>query len=289
VKPSPFTYHRPRSREEVDGLLASFGGDAKILAGGQSLVPLLNMRLATPSHVIDINRLENEPAEPSVDGGALMFGPLVRHASAERSAIVAEQLSMLGEALSFVGHPAIRSRGTVVGSIAHADPAAEIPAVLVLLEGEVGVRSAEGHRTVPAPDFFMGPFQPALEETEWVEEVGFPLPPPDAGFAFNEFARRSGDYALCGVAAMARPGDGGVRIVLSYLGMGPAPVRVELPAMSAEHLADGVVDEAVADTIRDRVNPLDDLHASREYRMWLARRLGAQAARRATGGLEDGR
>jgi aerobic carbon-monoxide dehydrogenase medium subunit len=156
VKPAPFAYHRPTTREQVDDLLAELGTEAKVLAGGQSLIPILNMRLAAPAHVVDINFLQDEPAEPVLEGGALSFGPLVRLRAAERSALVAERLPLLTDVLFHVAHPAIRSRGTVVGSIAHADPAAELPAVLVVLEGEARVRSASGRRTVPAGELFAG-------------------------------------------------------------------------------------------------------------------------------------
>jgi carbon-monoxide dehydrogenase medium subunit len=241
VKPAPFAYHRPRTREEVDGLLAEHGEDAKLLAGGQSLVPIMSMRLATPAHVIDINFLADEPAEPELDGDALVFGPLVRQRAAEHSTLVAEHLPVLRQALAHVAHPAIRSRGTVVGSIAHADPAAELPAVMVAAGGEARVRSAEGRRTIAAADLFAGPLQTTLEPGEWIEEVRLPAQ-GDRRSAVVEFARRRGDYALCGVVAL---GD-----VVTYIGMGPYP---------------GVV------------APEDDIHATARYRLWLAERLKRRA------------
>jgi carbon-monoxide dehydrogenase medium subunit len=243
VKPAPFAYHRPRTREEVDGLLAEHGGQAKVLAGGQSLVPIMNMRLATPAHVIDLNFLDGEPREPALDGGALVFGPLVRQAAAERSPLVAEQLPVLRQALRFVAHPAIRSRGTVVGSIAHADPAAELPAVMVAVAGEARVRSAGGRRTIRAADLYAGPLQTTLEPGEWIEEVRMPVQGGRPS-AVEEFARRRGDFALCGVVALGDPE------VVTYIGMGPHP---------------GVVE------------PEDDIHATARYRQWLAERLRHRA------------
>jgi aerobic carbon-monoxide dehydrogenase medium subunit len=252
VKPAPFAYHRPRSREEVDGLLAELGPAAKVLAGGQSLIPILNMRLAEPQHVIDLNFLEGEPAAPVRDDGALAFGPLVRLRAAER---VADGAPVLAAALPYVAHPAIRSRGTVVGSIAHADPAAELPAVMAVLGGEARVRSARGRRTVPAAELFAGHLETTLEPDEWIEEVRLPV--HDRG-TFHEFARRRGDYALCGVAAV--PG------AVAFAGMGPAPARLE------------VSDPAeLPELIRERLEPEDDLHASAHYRRWLAERLAARA------------
>jgi aerobic carbon-monoxide dehydrogenase medium subunit len=247
VKPAPFAYHRPRTREEVDGLLAEHGAEAKVLAGGQSLVPILNMRLAAPAHIVDLNFLEGEPVEPVLDDGSLAFGPLVRLSAAERSAAVRERLPLVAGALPYVAHPAIRSRGTVVGSIAHADPAAELPAVMAVLRGEARVRGARGRRTVRADELFAGHLETSLEPDEWIEEVR--LPAHDRG-AFVEFARRRGDYALCGVAAV--PG------ALAFVGMGPAPVRIGYDEF-------------------DRLEPEDDLHATARYRLWLARRLAARA------------
>jgi carbon-monoxide dehydrogenase medium subunit len=252
VKPAPFAYHRPGTREEVDGLLAELGPEAKLLAGGQSLIPILNMRLAAPAHLIDLNFLRDEPAEPVLDDGTLVFGPLVRQAAAERSPLVAERLPLLLEVLQHVAHPAIRSRGTVVGSIAHADPAAELPALFVLLEGEARVRPTG--RTVQASDLFVSHLETSLESGEWIEEIRLPV---RAGGAFEEFARRHGDYALCGVAA--------IDDAFSFVGMGPTPVR---------HVGD--VRDAVA-----RLEPEDDIHASAAYRRHLALRLAERVVKRA--------
>jgi aerobic carbon-monoxide dehydrogenase medium subunit len=252
VKPAPFSYHRPGTREEVDGLLAELGPGAKLLAGGQSLIPILNMRLAAPEHLIDLNFLRDEAAEPVLDDGTLVFGPLVRQAAAERSPLVAERLPLLLEVLQHVAHPAIRSRGTVVGSIAHADPAAELPALFVLLEGEARVRPTG--RTVRASELFVSHLETSLEPGEWIEEVRLPERP---GGAFEEFARRHGDYALCGVAAI---GD-----AFSFVGMGPTPVRFV-----------GDVREAVA-----RLEPEDDIHATATYRRHLALRLAERVVKRA--------
>jgi CO/xanthine dehydrogenase FAD-binding subunit len=255
VKPAPFAYHRPRTREEVDRLLAQLGAEAKLLAGGQSLIPILNMRLAAPAHLIDINFLEDEPAEPLLRDGALAFGPLVRLRAAERSPLVAERLPLLAQALAHVAHPAIRSRGTVAGSIAHADPAAELPAVMAVLEGEAAVRGARGRRTVPARELFVGELETSLAVDEWIEEVRLPA---REGGAFAEFARRHGDYALCGVAALPD--------ALAFVGMGPVPERLEL---------DGAAE--LGELIRERLSPGDDIHATARYRLWLAERLATRA------------
>jgi aerobic carbon-monoxide dehydrogenase medium subunit len=287
VKPAPFAYHRPRRREEVDRLLADFGEEAKILAGGQSLIPILNMRLAAPAHLIDINGLEGEPADPRLEDGFVALGPLVRHAAAERSALVADELPVLAQTLAHVAHPAIRSRGTVVGSIAHADPAAELPAAMTALGGEARVRGARGARTVAARDLFVGHLETSLEPGEWIEEVRLPVQ-AGRGSAVEEFARRHGDYALCGVVALAeRRPSSGVGATLTYIGMGPVPLMLELPELSAEELAGEPLEDAVGSLGRERLEPEDDIHASARYRQWLAQRLGVRAARRAAAAPEE--
>jgi aerobic carbon-monoxide dehydrogenase medium subunit len=259
MKPPPFAYHRPSTRAAVDRLLAEHGDEAKILAGGQSLIPIMNMRLAAPAHLIDINALADEPSEPVVADGVVRLGPLVRQE-------VAERLPELREALSYTAHPAIRSRGTVVGSIAHADPAAELPALLLALDGEVCARSVDGVRSISARDFFLGPLETALRPTEWLEEASLP---EGSACAVEEFAQRHGDYALCGVIAVARA-DESIRLV--HFGIGPMAVVSTLEAPSRE-----AVREALAG-----VEMTDDLHASAGYRRHLAEVLGARAAMRAT-------
>jgi carbon-monoxide dehydrogenase medium subunit len=260
MKPPPFAYHRPDTREAVDRLLAEHGEEAKILAGGQSLIPILNMRLAAPARLVDINGLQDEPTAPRSGDGVVRFAPLVRHADAERGCH-----PLIEQALSYVGHPAIRSRGTVVGSIAHADPAAELPAAFLALDGEVRCRSVRGARTVPAREFFLGALENALEPHEWVEEVTVPAPRAGEGYAVEEFARRHGDYAICGVMAVARGGS--VRLV--HFGIGPLPLITDLET------PDGLADAL------DGVEMTDDLHGSAAYRRHLAKTLGNRAARRA--------
>jgi CO/xanthine dehydrogenase FAD-binding subunit len=259
MKPPPFAYHRPETRAEVDRLLGELGDEAKILAGGQSLIPIMNMRLSAPAHLIDINRLKDEPAEPVEEGGMVRFGPLVRHADAERSSH-----PLIRAALAYVGHPAIRSRGTVVGSVAHADPAAELPAVLLALDGEVRARSANGRRTIAAREFFVGALENALGPDEWVEEVSVPVAREEERFAVQEFARRHGDYAICGVMA-ARRGEA-VRLV--HFGIGPMPVVTETQG------------DAVAERVRaalDDAEVTDDLHGTAAYRRHLAEVLAVRA------------
>ena len=249
------------------------GGEAKILAGGQSLVPILNMRLADPAHVIDINHLRDEEAKPVVESGEVLFGPLVRQHTVESFPEAARHLPLLVETIPFVAHPAIRSRGTVVGSVAHADPAAELPAIALALDARVHVRSSSGRRQVPAGDFFTGPLETALSHDEWVEAVVFPVMEAETGYAFEEFAQRRGDYALCGVAAVADE----ERVSLTFLGCSDVPRRIRLTSAGdgAKPLRQAV-DEAVG-----QLEPEEDIHATASYRRHLAVRLGVTAAERA--------
>ena len=290
MKPAPFSYHRPRTRSEVDRLLAELGDEAKILAGGQSLVPILNMRLAAPAHLVDINHLTGEVDEPFADGDALVVGPLVRHEALERPGAVADRVPLLRETVQYVAHPAIRNRGTVVGSIAHADPAAELPAAFAALGGEARARSVRGSRSIPASELFTSQLETSLEPGEWIEEVRIPCAPGAEGHAVEEFSRRHGDYAVCGVIALAnRNGDGAVAIALSFISMAPIPERLELPLLTADEVAGSALDGAVAAAVSDRLEPEADLQATVEYRTALAERLGARAARRAARmALEEG-
>jgi carbon-monoxide dehydrogenase medium subunit len=282
MKPAAFSYHRPRSRDDVDRLLADNGERAKILAGGQSLMPLLNMRLAAPEHLIDINGLEGEPPGPRLDGDDLVFGPLVRQLAGERSSLVANHLPLMVETLRLVAHPPVRSRGTVVGSIVHADPAAELPAVFVLLRGRARVRSTTGRRWTAAGELYAGPLETTLQLGEWVDEVRIPVAPPGRGAAATEFAGRRGDYALCGVVAVADPAGGGAaRVTLAYLGMGPVPVRLGLPELSRDEVAATTLNRRIERLVAGGLEPEDDIHATAQYRLHLARRLGARAARTA--------
>jgi aerobic carbon-monoxide dehydrogenase medium subunit len=285
LKPPRFAYHRPGTKEEVDALLSEHGDEAKILAGGQSLVPILNMRLASPAHLIDINRLEDSATAPEVDGDAVVFDAAVRQSAAARSKEVAELVPLLAETIEFVAHPAIRNRGTVAGSIAHADPAAELPAALAVLEGEVVARRAGGKRRIAAAEFFAGPLENSLEATEWVESVRWPVRRPECGYAFEEFARRSGDFALCGVAAAAARHDGKVSIALCYLGLGDVPARVEAGPLAPDDLGDAL-DDAVGEAAAV-LEAADDIHATARYRRFLAHRLGTKATRRAWRSIEE--
>jgi carbon-monoxide dehydrogenase medium subunit len=282
VKPAVFEYLAPRSVEDAVGFLDEHGDAAKVLAGGQSLVPLMNMRLARPAVIVDINRigaLEYIVATPS----ALRIGALTRQRAAERSRLVAERCPLLRDALRLVGHAQIRNRGTLGGSIAHADPAAELTAVLRLLDGEVTVQGPGGARVIAARDLFVTYLTTSLDARELITEVRVPALPPGAGWSWMEIARRHGDFALAGVGVVLQLDDGTIRSArIGLTGVGPVPVRGE---QAERLLAARVPSEALwaeaADAVRAAVDPDADIHASAEYRKHVAGVLTQRALREA--------
>ena len=273
MKPSRFTFHRALSMPEAHDWLTRYEGEAKILAGGQSLVPLLNMRLARPTAVVDINGVPGlDEVRPAADGG-LEIGALVRHADLVRAAVVRGRAPLLAEAAAHVGHRAIRNRGTLGGSIAHADPAAELAAAAVVLEAELSIAGPSGSRIAPAETFFVTLFTTDLQPDEILTQVRLPAA-DGVGWGFAELARRPGDFALAGVAGVLRsdPSEVGrcdsARLVA--FGVGDTPVRLEA---AEQVLAGHVVDESLAReagrAAAEDVDPPDDLHASAAYRRHL--------------------
>lgn len=273
MKPSRFRYFLARGVDEAAELLAAQGEEARVLAGGQSLMPLMNLRLARPSALIDLNEIHALAYVRPWDGG-LALGAMTRDADLEQDALAIERLPLLIEAARHVGHPAIRNRSTVGGSIAHADPAAELPAVMLALDAEMEVQSASGSRTIAARDFYRGPFQTSMRHGEILTEVRVPGMPSRSGSAFLEFARREGDYALAGVAAVVALDEDGT-IASARLGLcsvGQTPVR----ASAAEALLKGKrperdVWQAAAEAVVSALNePPSDIHGSADYRRHLA-------------------
>jgi carbon-monoxide dehydrogenase medium subunit len=284
VKPAPFAYYAPETLAEALHLLAQFGDEAKLLAGGQSLVPVLNMRLAQPKVLIDLNRVAGL-AYIRDEGHHLAIGAMTRHAAVERSAEVLRRQPLLTEAVSQIGHSQIRNRGTIGGSLAHADPSAELPAVITALEGSLVVAGPGGTREVAAHDFFLMYFTTALRPGEILTEVRVPVLEAGSGYAFMEVARRHGDFALAGVACVLHltPDGGAVNDArLALTGVGMTPVR----AWEAEAVLQGrppgpQAFAAAAAAVRNAVAPDDDIHGSGEYRRQLAGVLTERALRRA--------
>jgi CO/xanthine dehydrogenase FAD-binding subunit len=284
MKPPKFDYHAPASLEEALALLQRYGGDAKVLAGGQSLMPLLNFRLSRPAALVDLNRIPSLAYVREHDG-QLRLGAMTRQRTIEFSPMVAQKLPLLREATKWVGHLPIRTRGTIGGSIAHADPSAEYPAVLTALEGEVVARGPNGERVVKAKDLFRTYLTTSLAPEEILVEVRIPAMPAGAGYALEEFARRHGDFAIVGVAALiVREGRRCRQARLATAGTGPVPVRLRAAEeiLERDGLSDSAI-EAAARRASELVSPDSDIHASAEYRRHLTGVLTKRALRRAMG------
>lgn len=270
MKPAAFDYLRAADAAEAAHWLQREGEAARILAGGQSLMAVLNMRLATPSLLIDVSR--SEPlARVAVEEGWLRVGAAATQAAVERRPRLAQELPLLALAFPHISHVQIRNRGTVCGSIAHADPSAELPLCLLALQGEVLLRSARGTRRVGAADFFTGMLSTARAADELVEAVRFPLAGADAGHGFAEFSRRHGDFAICAVAAVADAH--GLRIAVG--GVADRPMARELPLLD-----DGALDDALNE-FAWALDARDDPHVSAATRRHLVRRLGRRAVAQA--------
>jgi carbon-monoxide dehydrogenase medium subunit len=295
MKPSPFGYDAPETLDEALGALSEAGADGKVLAGGQSLIPLLNMRLAAPARLIDINRVAGldtlEVVPPSAAGpGGVRIGALARHTRVERSEEAARAQPLLRQALLHVAHPVVRNRGTVVGSLAHADPAAELPAVLAVLGGTVEAASTRGRRTIAAAEFFAGPLESALRPGELAVSAFFPALPPRAGAAFAEVARRHGDYAMAGVAAVVILDDD-LRVVSAragYLSVAATPLVLDMTD-AVGHRPPGSCDWAAACAYaEEHVDPETDIHAGAGYRRHLVGVLTGRVLRSAADTAQRG-
>ncbi|OGQ52558.1 MAG: molybdopterin dehydrogenase [Deltaproteobacteria bacterium RIFCSPLOWO2_02_FULL_57_26] len=269
MKPAPFEYFAPQAIDEALKLLQKYGEEAKVLAGGQSLMPLLSLRLARPAVIIDINRLRDLAFIRSEPDGGLRIGALARQRAVERSGQVATQCPLIAAAMPLIGHFQIRNRGTIGGSLAHADPAAELPAVSLTLEAEFVVRSTRGERAIAAKDFFLGYMTTAIEPSELLTEIRIPATRPRVGWAIEEVARRRGDFAMVGVVTLVELNGNDTcqnsRIVV--FGAGEKPERVA----RAERLLCGKrTDEhalaEVAKAVTEDLDPVSDVHASAEYR-----------------------
>jgi carbon-monoxide dehydrogenase medium subunit len=290
LKPPPFDYVSAGSVDEALAAIADGGDEAKVLAGGQSLIPLLSLRLAHPSLLVDLNALD-ELRTIDIANGSLRLGSMVRHRDVERSDVVRTSMPLLSLVMPFVGHAAIRSRGTVGGSLAHADPAAELPAVATALDASFSVRSRErGDRTIASDDFFEGYFTTALQPDEVLLSVTFPVAPANTGYAVEEVARRHGDFAMVGAVAAVTidSGSGNVsdaRLALINVAEKPVRARDAEKALVGASPSKSAFGDAAELAVRD-LDPSGDLHASPAYRRRVAmvcvRRALEQAARRAT-------
>lgn len=278
MKAPPFVYHRPETLDEALALLAEHGDEAKVLAGGQSLIPLMALRMGRPGHVVDIGGIAGL-ADITVDeaaGGAVTLGPLVRHEQAKRSAVIAEHAPLIGDTMPLVAHRAIRTQGTVLGSIAHADPAAEMPAVVLATGATLTATSVRGSREIAAHHFFQGYLDTALEADEILTAATFPAWPTNTVGSINEVSRRHGDYALVGLAIRIEVGERDGREVvtdaaLAFFGAASTAVRVPV---AEETLVDSPLTtdtfDAVAEIVSSELEPPKDIHGTTAYRKHLA-------------------
>jgi len=292
MKPAPFEYQAPATLDAALDLLSRRGGEAKILAGGQSLIPVMNFRLAEPALLVDVNKLAELDFIRRGEDGTLAVGGLVRQRRLERDALVADVAPLLHEAVPFIAHPQIRNRGTIGGSLAHADPAAELPAIAVALGARFRLRRAGGDRWVAARDFFAGLFTTLLEPDEILAEVAIPPLPARTGWAFLEVARRHGDYAQVGIAALVTLDESGrcqeARLVYLSVGDGPVEAREAARLLLGEEISPAAIAAAAEKASRDEMDPRGDVHATPAFKRHLARVITGRALRRAAERASNG-
>lgn len=284
MKPAPFEYYVPDSLEEALSLLREHGGEAKILAGGQSLVPAMNFRVVQPGVLIDLNRVK-ELGYIRDEGGALLVGAMTRERELELNVLVSVQVPLLAEAMPHVAHPQIRNRGTLGGSLANADPAAELPVIMTALGARFKVRNASAERWIAVPEFFLGLFTTALASDEILVEIELPFLPPHTGWSFLEVAPRAGDYALMGVAVSLQLDPGGVcqeaRLVYLNAGEGPVDAREASRLLIGTSVDEDRIGSAAALASRKEIAPFGNVHASPAFQRHLADVLTRKALRQA--------
>ena len=284
MKPAAFDYHTPRTVDEALGLLAQYAGDAKPLAGGQSLVPTMNFRLAQPAALIDLNGIDELFYLKEGEHG-LRCGAMTRQRTVEHSALAQRLSPLLHEAMPHIAHTQIRNRGTIGGSLAHADPAAELPALALALDARFSVRSITDARLIPARDFYTGLLATAMQPEEMLVDVEFPTLPPNSGWAFDEVARQHGNYALCGAAGVITLGECGMvkkaKLVFLSVGEGPVEAAQAANALIGEHTTPDAVDAAAETAAMQEIDPVGDIHAGPTFRRHLARVLAKRVLTKA--------
>ena len=280
--PAPFEYHAPTTMDEALGLLDTLGDDAKILAGGQSLIPLLKLRFASPAHLVDINGIKDLDYLEERDG-TLRIGPLFRHKSAERSSLLTSKYHVMADAAPQIADPIIRNRGTIAGSVAHADPSGDWGSVLLALDAELVLRSKSGSRTVKARDFFNGPFSTAVQPTEILSEIRIPAAGPQTGGAYLKLERKVGDFATVAVAVHLQMHDGNVGDAgIGLTAVGPQNLKAEQAeaALRGARLDDATIKEAAA-LAAEAADPKADHRGSVEYKRNVVRVFTERGLKRA--------
>lgn len=274
MKPAPFVYHAPASLVEALATLAEYGLDASLLAGGQSLVPVMNFRLAQPAALIDLNHIPELDFVRRESDGRLHIGSMTRQRALERHPLIAQHAPLVHETMPYIAHPQIRNRGTIGGSLAHADPAAELPVILLALDGRVKLQKVGSERWVHGRDFFTDLFTTDRAEDEILTEIELPTLPPRTGTAFTEVARRHGDYALSGVAAVVTVDEEGVctAVQLVYLNAGDTPIKAtNAAALLVGQPASEEIFTAVAEAAQQEISPTTDIHATADFKRHLAK------------------
>jgi carbon-monoxide dehydrogenase medium subunit len=290
MKPAPFKYIAATSLEHALALKAEYGDDAKFLAGGQSLIPAMNFRLARPAILVDINEIE-ELAGVRPSGGATRLGPLTRYRALQRDATFAQLFPLIGEALPHIAHPQIRNRGTIGGNLSHADPASELPAIAVALRARFRVQAARQERWVEASDFFTGALTTDLQPDEMLAEIELPLPEPRTGSCFMEIARRRGDFAIAGVAAMVTLGDRRecTDVRLAFCGVGETPIDAGAAAkILVGHAVTEEASREVASSVQAMIDPAGSVQATADYQRHIAGVLTERALQTAYQRVHDG-
>lgn len=281
MKPAPFRYVAPTTINDAVSQIAEFGYDAKILAGGQSLIPTMNFRLSQPQVLIDLNGVSELAFLAPTPAGGLLLGAMTRQRTVERSTLVASHAPLLHATMPHIAHVQIRNRGTIGGSLAHADPAAELPAVMVALGARFKLRSVRGERWVPADQFYLDLFTTALEPDELIFAIEVPAAPPRTGWSIQELARRRGDYALVGLAATVQLDEAGrccnARLIYLSVGAGPTPAPAAAATLLGKIPDAALMLEAARVAAHQDIEPMADIHATAAYRRHLVAVLSRRA------------
>src|SRR5258705_2255643 len=290
MKPASFEYYAPDSIEQALDLMSQYAEDAKILAGGQSLVPAMNFRVVQPSVLIDLNRV-TELSYVREDDRVIRIGAMTRERQLEFNALISRWAPLLKEAAPHIAHPQIRNRGTIGGSIVNADPAAELPVLMLALSARLKAKSVSGERWIDAQDFFMGMFTTALEPDEILVEIELPASPPRTGWSFIEVAPRAGDYALMGVAALVTLDQNGkcehAKLVYLNAGEGPMEAKEAEKLLIGESLNDRLIESSASKASETEINPFGNIHTSPEFQRHLANVLTKKALKQATQRAEE--
>ena len=290
MKPAPFEYHVPDALEQALDLMHQHAGEAKILAGGQSLVPAMNFRVVQPSVLIDLNRVA-ELSFIRQEGETIRVGAMTRERHLEFDSSIAKHVPLLTEATPFIAHPQIRNRGTIGGSIVNADPAAELPVLMLALDARLKAKNVSGERWIDARDFFTGMFSTALEPDEILVEIELPFMPQRTGWSFIEVAPRAGDYALMGVAALVTLEENGkcgqAKLVYLNAGEGPVDAKEAVKLLEGEMLNDALIESAAMHASEKEINPFGNVHTSPEFQRHLANVLTKNALKQALKRAEE--